>query len=68
MASFVICNSAYHGSALLELSAPDPLAARERAPVQSMSPSPTSRHSATSACLSCLAPPNHSRPLAMSSN
>lgn len=31
MASFVICNSAYHGSTLLELSAPDPhrQAARE---------------------------------------
>jgi len=41
MASFVIWNSAYHGSALLELSAPDPLA-RSKRQLQTMSPSPAS--------------------------
>lgn len=59
MASFVICNSAYDGSALLELSAPDPhrQAASERE-LQTMSRVLPLRLLPTSACL---APPNHSQ-------
>lgn len=62
MASFVIANSAYHGSALLELSAPDPLllccCESSKACLRVLPP-------ATSVCL---APPNHSSYLAMFSN